>query len=158
MTLSGHDPRPDSPSALVPLEGAALALGDGQQRVVEVVQARVEPAGVVRVAEDRCVEVVAELVEEGGDDRAVRDGASPDRDQRSHVAERKPVAPVTPRELVQLREERNISRALFPVYPRTNARTLKNWEQGRARPNSQAALLIRLVERYPGTVQRLASL
>ena len=77
---------------------------------------------------------------------------------RSHAAELEPVAPMTPRELVQLREELNISRALFAVYLRTNARTLENWEQGRARPNSQAALLIRLVERYPDTVQRLASL
>ena len=34
--------------------------------------------------------------------------------------------------------------------------TLKNWEQGRARPNAQAATLIRLVERYPDTVERLA--
>jgi len=39
----------------------------------------------------------------------------------------------------------------------TNPRTLENWEQGRAKPNAQAALLIRLVERYPGTVDRLAS-
>ena len=35
-------------------------------------------------------------------------------------------------------------------------RTLENWEQGRARPNAQAALLIRLVERYPDTMERLA--
>jgi putative transcriptional regulator len=41
-------------------------------------------------------------------------------------------------------------------YLRTNARTLENWEQGRAKPNAQAALLIRLVERYPDTVERLA--
>jgi putative transcriptional regulator len=40
---------------------------------------------------------------------------------------------------------------------RTNPRTLENWEQGRAKPNAQAALLIRLVERYPDTVDRLAS-
>ncbi len=36
----------------------------------------------------------------------------------------------------------------------SNARTLENWEQGRTRPNAQAA--IRLVERYPDTVERLA--
>jgi putative transcriptional regulator len=33
---------------------------------------------------------------------------------------------------------------------------LDNWEQGRAKPNAEAALLIRLVRRYPDTVQRLA--
>jgi putative transcriptional regulator len=42
--------------------------------------------------------------------------------------------------------------------PRTNVRTLENWEQGRARPNAQAALLIRLVQRFPDTVQLLAKI
>ncbi|WP_413469034.1 helix-turn-helix domain-containing protein, partial [Pseudomonas sp. K5] len=36
--------------------------------------------------------------------------------------------------------------------------TLENWEQGRARPNAQAATLIRLVQAYPQTVQHLAAL
>ena len=49
-----------------------------------------------------------------------------------------------------------LSRAVFARYLRTNPRTLENWEQGRAKPNAQAALLIRLVEKYPDTVQRLA--
>ena len=58
---------------------------------------------------------------------------------------------------VRLREELNLSGALFAVYLRTNLRTLENWEQGRARPNAQAVLLLRLVERFPDTVERLAS-
>lgn len=32
----------------------------------------------------------------------------------------------------------------------------KLWEQGRAKPNAQAALLINLVKRFPDTVERLA--
>jgi len=55
-----------------------------------------------------------------------------------------------------LRERLHLSRAVFAHYLRTNPRTLENWEQGRARPNAQAALLIRMVERYPDTVERLA--
>jgi putative transcriptional regulator len=47
---------------------------------------------------------------------------------------------------------------VFAAYLRTNVRTLENWEQGRARPNAQAALLIHLVKHYPDTVERLASL
>jgi putative transcriptional regulator len=43
-------------------------------------------------------------------------------------------------------------------YLRTNVRTLENWEQGRAKPNAQAALLIRMVQRFPDTVRRLADL
>lgn len=38
---------------------------------------------------------------------------------------------------------------------RTNVRTLENWEQGRAKPNAQASLLIKLVEAFPNTIQRL---
>jgi len=49
-----------------------------------------------------------------------------------------------------------LSRPVLAHYLRTNPRTLENWEQGRAKPNAQAALLIRLVERYPDTVERLA--
>lgn len=70
----------------------------------------------------------------------------------------RPAPEVTPRQLLKLRSELNLSRALFAVYLRTNVRTLENWEQGRARPNAQAALLIHLVQRYPDTVQRLAAL
>jgi putative transcriptional regulator len=47
---------------------------------------------------------------------------------------------------------------VFAAYLRTRVRTLENWEQGRAKPNAQAALLIRLVQRYPDTVERLATL
>jgi hypothetical protein len=43
-------------------------------------------------------------------------------------------------------------------YLRTNTRPLENWEQGRATPNAQAATLIRLVAKFPETVERLALL
>ena len=79
------------------------------------------------------------------------------RTLRTHAVEFKAPPRITPRQLVALREEHHLSRALFAAYLRTNVRTLENWEQGRARPNAQAALLIRLVERYPDTVQRLAA-
>ena len=46
---------------------------------------------------------------------------------------------------------------MFARYLRTNPRTLENWEQGRAKPNAQAALIMRLVEKYPDTVKRLAA-
>ena len=78
------------------------------------------------------------------------------RTLRTHAIEVKPVPRIQARELVQLRERLRLSRAVFARYLRTNPRTLENWEQGRARPNAQAALLIRLVERYPDTVEKLA--
>ena len=76
----------------------------------------------------------------------------------THTVEYKPAPTVTPRQLIRVREQLNLSRALFAAYLRTNVRTLENWEQGRARPNAQAALLINLVKRYPDTVQRLAAI
>ena len=52
---------------------------------------------------------------------------------------------------------REASRGVLARYLRVNTRTLENWEQGRAQPNAQAALLIRLVRQYPDTIERLAS-
>ena len=46
----------------------------------------------------------------------------------------------------------------WPRSLRVNPRTLENWEQGRAKPNAQAALLIRLVAQFPDMVQRLAAI
>jgi putative transcriptional regulator len=80
------------------------------------------------------------------------------RTLRTHAMEFKPAPEVTPQELIRVRKSLKISRALFAVYLRTNVRTLENWEQGRAKPNAQAALLINLVKRYPDTVQRLATI
>lgn len=80
------------------------------------------------------------------------------RTLRTHAIEFKPVPKVTPRDLVQVREQLKISRGVFAAYLRTNVRTLENWEQGRAKPNAQAALLINLVKRFPDTVQRLAAI
>ena len=80
------------------------------------------------------------------------------RTLRTHAAEFRPAPEVTPRELIRVRQQLRISRALFAVYLRTNVRTIENWEQGRAKPNAQAALLINLVRRYPDTVERLAAI
>lgn len=75
---------------------------------------------------------------------------------RRHVVEKKATPVITPDELLSLREKLHMSRTVFARCLRTNERTLENWEQGRASPNAQAAILIRLVERYPDTVERLS--
>lgn len=80
------------------------------------------------------------------------------RTLRTHTVKIKPAPKITPRQLAKVRKDMNLSRGLFAGYLRTNVRTLENWEQGRAKPNAQAALLIRLVERYPDTVSRLAEI
>jgi putative transcriptional regulator len=80
------------------------------------------------------------------------------RTLRTHAVEYKPAPTVTPRELIRVRERLKLSRGLFAAYLRANVRTLENWEQGRAKPNAQAALLINLVKRFPDTVERLAAI
>jgi Predicted transcriptional regulator len=77
------------------------------------------------------------------------------RTLRTHEVEIKPAPQLAAAELVALRERLHLSRAVFARYLRTNPRTLENWEQGRAKPNAQAALLISLVARYPDTLDRL---
>lgn len=77
---------------------------------------------------------------------------------RTVSVESKPVLEVRASNLLALRERLQMSRPVFASYLRTNPRTLENWEQGRAKPNAQAALLIRLVEKFPDTVGRLAAL
>ena len=67
----------------------------------------------------------------------------------------KPAVEISADELRALREKLNLSRPVFAGYLRTNPRTLENWEQGRAKPNAQAALMIHLVSSYPDTVSRL---
>ena len=80
------------------------------------------------------------------------------RTLRNHAVEFKPAPVMTPAALIRVRKQLRISRAVFAAYLRTNVRTLENWEQGRAKPNAQAALLIKLVRRFPDTVQRLAAI
>lgn len=77
---------------------------------------------------------------------------------RQHIVEKKPAPTITPEELLSLRERLHLSRPVFARCLRTNERTLENWEQGRASPNAQAAILIRMVERYPDTVERLSTI
>ena len=89
---------------------------------------------------------------------ALGDARHGKRTLRTHAVEYKPAPTMTPKELIRVRQNLKLSRALFAVYLRTNVRTLENWEQGRAKPNAQAALLINLVKHYPDTVQRLASI
>jgi len=89
---------------------------------------------------------------------ALADPRTGKRTLRTHVVRTKAAPKMSAKELSALRKRMNLSRALFAKYLRTNVRTLENWEQGRASPNAQAALLIRMVDRYPDTVERLAKI
>ncbi len=53
------------------------------------------------------------------------------------------------------RKKLNCSRSVFARKLHINERTLEKWEQGRAKPNPQAAVLVLLVREYPDTLERL---
>lgn len=74
---------------------------------------------------------------------------------RTATLEDKPAPSITAKEVVRAREKLHVSRGVFARYLRTNPRTLENWEQGRAKPNAQAALLIRMVAKHPEIVKYL---
>ena len=58
----------------------------------------------------------------------------------------------------ETREALHMSRQVFALKLGVNPRTLERWEQGRSKPNEQAAALIWLVRKYPDTLDRLESL
>jgi len=74
---------------------------------------------------------------------------------RSYKVEALPVPKVDSKLILDTRKKLRCSRAVFARRLRINERTLEKWEQGRARPNPQAAALVLLVRRYPDTLARL---
>ncbi|MES2757158.1 MAG: type II toxin-antitoxin system MqsA family antitoxin [Pseudomonadota bacterium] len=61
-------------------------------------------------------------------------------------------------EVVRVRTKFNVSQQVFARRFRTEAKTIANWEQGRSKPNAQAAILLKLVERHPELLDEIASL
>lgn len=89
--------------------------------------------------------------------QALRDESKGKITLKKHSVEKITAPELKSGELIELRQKLNVSQAVFAQYLRINKRTLENWEQGRAKPNAQAAVLIKMVEKYPDTLSRLAS-
>ncbi|QMT39823.1 helix-turn-helix domain-containing protein [Neisseria shayeganii] len=64
---------------------------------------------------------------------------------------------IEPAEIRAIREQLNLSQAVFAAKLRTSVRTYQGWEQGKTRPNPQAALLLRMVQKSPKTFKAIAS-
>jgi putative transcriptional regulator len=77
---------------------------------------------------------------------------------RSYKEEVTPLPAVDSKFIRETRRRMRCSRAVFARKLRINERTLEKWEQGRAKPNPQAAALVLLVRRYPDTLERLEKL
>ncbi len=74
---------------------------------------------------------------------------------RSYKLEPAPLPKVDSKLIRDTRKKLRCSRAVFARKLRINPRTLEKWEQGRAKPNPQAAALVLLVRKYPDTLERL---
>ncbi|MGC1414111.1 MAG: helix-turn-helix domain-containing protein [Candidatus Acidiferrum sp.] len=77
---------------------------------------------------------------------------------RSYRVDAAPLPAVNSRLIRETRKRMRCSRAVFARKLRINVRTLEKWEQGRAKPNPQAAALVLLVRNYPDTLDRLDKL
>ena len=77
---------------------------------------------------------------------------------RTHHVEPIALPELKPRIVRETRESLHMSRQVFAFKLGVNPRTLERWEQGRSKPNEQAAALIWLVRKYPDTLDRLESL
>ena len=77
---------------------------------------------------------------------------------RNFKVELDPLPEVDSKLIRDTRRKLRFSRAVFARKLRINERTLEKWEQGRAKPNPQAAALVLLVRRFPDTLQRLERL
>jgi putative transcriptional regulator len=77
---------------------------------------------------------------------------------RTHEVDELPPLEVDADMIRETRERLHLSRPVFARRLRVSTRTLENWEQGRAKPNAQAAALIMMVRRFPDTLEKLSSL
>lgn len=74
---------------------------------------------------------------------------------RNYTVKAAPLPKVDAKLIKDTRKKLQYSRAVFARKLRINERTLEKWEQGRAKPNPQAAALVLLVRKYPDTLERL---
>jgi len=77
---------------------------------------------------------------------------------RTHEVDDLPPLEIDAELIRETREQLHVSRAVFARRMRVSIRTLENWEQGRAKPNAQAAALILMVRQFPDTLDKLSSL
>jgi len=67
---------------------------------------------------------------------------------RTHEVDDLPPLQIDAALIRETREQLHVSRAVFARRIRVSVRTLENWEQGRAKPNAQAAADGTSVSRY----------
>ena len=107
------------------------------------------------MAKSKKRDVFGELMEGVQAMRAHREGRITLRSHRIAPLELPSIDEAT---ISNTRERLHMSRSAFAHRLGVNPRTLERWEQGRSKPNDQAAALILLVRKYPDTLRRLEAL
>jgi len=77
---------------------------------------------------------------------------------RTTVVESKAPPMMTAARVKAVREKFHVSQPVFARKLRTTPQTIKNWEQGTAKPNAQAAILLSLIDRNPKLLDEIAAL
>ena len=90
--------------------------------------------------------------------REIREHRAGRRTLKTVHVEPRPLPDLTPDAIRGVREQLDVSRAVFAHMIRVPIRTVERWEQGRSSPPESAAALILMAQKYPDTFERLASL
>ncbi|MES2016404.1 MAG: type II toxin-antitoxin system MqsA family antitoxin [Pseudomonadota bacterium] len=77
---------------------------------------------------------------------------------RNLTVDYQPPVAITAEEVIRVRTKLNVSQPVFARRFRTEVKTIANWEQGRSKPNAQAAILLKLVDRHPELLDEIATL
>lgn len=77
---------------------------------------------------------------------------------RAYKLPPQPAPDMTPEAVKAVRTKLGVSQPVFARQLRTEPRTVANWEQGVSKPNAQAAILMKLVERHPDLLDEIATL
>lgn len=76
---------------------------------------------------------------------------------KTHHVKRKGKVSVTSKKVIAIRKQLNMSQAVFASTLGIEKRTLERWEQGHGAQGAPA-MLLRLVEKYPDTIERVSGL
>ena len=90
--------------------------------------------------------------------REVQEYRAGTRTLRTTRVEAAPLPGLTAEQIKGIRQEIDVSRAVFAGLLRVPVRTVEGWEQGKSSPPAAAAALILMARKYPDTFDRLASL
>ena len=76
---------------------------------------------------------------------------------KTYPVEDKPKATISGEEIAAIRHKLHMSQAVFASVLRVEKRTLERWEHGQG-AHGASAMLIKLVEKYPDTLDRVSNL